>query len=599
MTRAYNLLYQDNITKLPVTHKYIKFSPANLAEVNRLHETDFILVDFPLHMEVIEMGDYYLPHGVPFATGIPDFYTVLKHNEVLPTVTHTVLEELVLAPYLSLLTYVAYQLSGEEHEGLPGLGTPGFSPTFCDPDCTYSLCCSFAGFPCEGPAPAFCNDVTTDCNPWPGVGTGDWPACLEIEEEEEEDLDLNACGCALQARRKPGGCIRVEDTQLPDNDFIDGQNRHMEGVNNVRVIWYDGWFSLKKTWTDENGCWQLTNHRERGKAYMWVSFTNDLIHVRSGLGTTWNLSYLLIPVLDYRGSFSGGTYNNIETNYTLWDVQGSKAHRRWGASHIMNGLPDFRDRISADGFDMPPTNLDVFMNMSDSPASNAPMFDHLTNNQVNDILNNGFVSNFAFSNLFGQLTDAQWEDMVWDMFLRVDDRTSDDIYETLYHEFFHAAHFNRVGGVYWIDLIVAEVLAGGWGDENSANAGLIAFCESIAEHIGWTYTHDRYLNRHSNGGTRTWERRLEEIRNRTTNHVPIGLYHDLKDAIPDIINPCDRDPVLCGPMPDNVDGFTDAQMLVLVNPLVTNMQIYEALIGTLVPGSGNTQADVNLLFNGY
>ena len=555
------------------------------------------------------MGDYYLPHGAPFETTIPEYYTVVENDVVLPPITHTVIDELVLAPYTSLLTYVAFYLSGEEHEGLPGFGNPNLSPLSCPPnleECPSGLCCLFENIACDTDpeqVPDYCyEELTFSCNPWT---SGSWPECLDLDDDNDGPGPLTGgCSCAASyPTRHPAGCVRVEDTELPNNTLVDGQPMHMEGVNNVRVIWWDGWLGLKQTWTDANGCWHI-DHREKGKAYMWVVFKNNDLRIRSGLGSTWNIAYLVAPIWDYIGQFGGGTYNNIEVNYTMWDQQGSKAHRRWGAANIMNALPDFRNRITNDGFNAPPSDLDIFLIM-DGPTSNAAMLDHMSENPLNAIIDAGFFDIFGFSNNppFGDLLESPVaEALFWDLIFNVNLNNSDDLYELLYHEFFHASHFDRVGSEYWSFLFIAEALAGGWGNENSLDAGRIALCESIAEHIGWTYTHDRYGVNNSLLGI-TWETRLEEIRNRILNHVPIGIYHDLKDGMNGMMNACDRlsspPTPRCGPIVDNVSNFTDAQMLSLLQSNVETVDEYLTLLSTFITTTGNNQADYDDLLNSY
>ncbi|MCB0571970.1 MAG: hypothetical protein KDC66_19525 [Phaeodactylibacter sp.] len=44
--------------------------------------------------------------------------------------------------------------------------------------------------------------------------------------------------------------------------------RLLEGVNDAKVIWWDGWLGIKTAQTTESGCWRIDGHRESGKAYM-------------------------------------------------------------------------------------------------------------------------------------------------------------------------------------------------------------------------------------------------------------------------------------------------------------------------------------------
>lgn len=632
MTRAYNLIYGEQPSQLPITHRYAKFTPSTLAQIRTLFESDLTIVDFPLHREVIQMEDYYLPDGGAGSSGgpgqtgnngvsyqgigehdplpgiVPEYYTVLEYDQEIPAVPHTVLDELVLAPYVSLLTYVAFRISGEEHEGLPEIGTPSVNaggPDYedCEDTCPEDfLCCLFEeGISCAESIPTFCVMATWDCNPWQYIGNGVWPECLLINGSEENDDDPplpSGCTCLSWPNRNPAGCVRVEDTHLPVNSFTEGQNRHMQGVDGVKITWYNGWFSFATTWTDENGCWRI-DREEHGKAYMWVTFQNDQLGVRSTLGNTVNIFLFFFPHRDFVGEIGGGTYYNIEVNYLMWAVPGSRAQRRWGASNVMNGLQEYRQRASADNMTLPPNILDVLINHGE--GSSAPMLDHLYGADILDIIDAGF-DEINFGNIIGDAFELSFENAAWDVLISVDEGNSDDLYETIFHEFAHASHFAQVGSNFWSELIVFEILAGGWGTENSLGAPLIALCESWAEHIGESYTHDRYGAANSGGGpTDTWQTELEETRNNTPNHVPIGLYHDLIDDVPDVNPACeDNDGTSCGPIVDNVSGFSNGEMFSLLTPFIDNVDLFRLSVeNNLLPGSGNTLADLDALFDSY
>ena len=133
----------------------------------------------------------------------------------------------------------------------------------------------------------------------------------------------------------------------------------------------------------------------------------------------------------------------------------------------------------------------------------------------------------------------------------------------------------------------------------SSDAGRLAICESWASHLEHVYTDRAY------GGNNSipfdWQIRLERTRNHRLNHVPIGLHFDLFDNQNDLNDACDR--VIgsgCGPIADNVAGFTNGELFSILDENTTDPDIYQArVINDLLPGSGNTVADVNALFNSY
>ena len=92
---------------------------------------------------------------------------------------------------------------------------------------------------------------------------------------------------------------------------------------------------------------------------------------------------------------------------------------------------------------------------------------------------------------------------------------------------------------------------------------------------------------------------LEELRNDSPNHVPIGLHLDLFDNMPDANNACDRDGG-CGPIIDNVAGFANGQLFSLLDANTDDPDIYPVrILNELLPGSGNMAADIDALFNSY
>ena len=131
MTKAWNLLYRQSVPKLPVTDYYLRFCPESLGQVELLVESGIPFFDFPLGHEVVELGDYYPQEGLDPAA-IPCFYAVVPAEQALPAVPYEVLDDLVLAPYSSLLAYAAYRISGRRHEGFPGVADDPRSPLIAE-----------------------------------------------------------------------------------------------------------------------------------------------------------------------------------------------------------------------------------------------------------------------------------------------------------------------------------------------------------------------------------------------------------------------------------------------------------------------------------
>lgn len=401
---------------------------------------------------------------------------------------------------------------------------------------------------------------------------------------------MNGCGCEVtQNRRHPGGCIRVEDTELSNNNNI----MTFMPVRRVKVIAKDTWFGESETWTNDNGCWQILEEF-RNNAWIWVKFKNDRCKIRgagAGIGAVWEW---LTPVKDYIGKLEGPTFNNTVTNYRMWGDQGSNAHIFWGAATVNNAVHEFHDYAAQDGINPPKDNLDIYIGRNHrSGAAYMGSQYRLAANL------NGALTSF----LLWTITAA----FLPEVYIGININTSDRQKRLAYHEIAHASHYSQVGLAYWDELVKAEaraILSGGndesHGNSTSPDAGRIALCESWAEHIGMSYAHRSYpLVTQTSIGI-TWERWLEETWNETTNHIPIGLYHDLADNSNDVNQACDQDGNGCAIIDDQVRGFTNQQMFsCLTNDITDPDAFIVRLIANHLAATPNTAIQVNNLFSQY
>jgi len=111
----------------------------------------------------------------------------------------------------------------------------------------------------------------------------------------------------------------------------------------------------------------------------------------------------------------------------------------------------------------------------------------------------------------------------------------------------------------------------GIGDE--PNAGFVAVAESIANH----------LEGEIGGRSASF---MERIQFEDNLYIPDGLYWDLNDAMVDAT------------VPDNISGFTRAQMFNSLVPNVASIPTYRDQLQPDLP-PGNNLADYNTLLNFY
>lgn len=93
MATAHRDLYNSSVNKMPVTHRYIKFMPADEEEYRELMNMDLVFYDYPLEYEVLEMGDYYQDIT---GNNFPVLYSIVKNGVMLPDVPYQVVDELYL-----------------------------------------------------------------------------------------------------------------------------------------------------------------------------------------------------------------------------------------------------------------------------------------------------------------------------------------------------------------------------------------------------------------------------------------------------------------------------------------------------------------------
>lgn len=521
----------------------VKFMPRSYEDVKKLfRDTLLILFDFPLSMEVIEMGDYYIEPGTQ--DEIPAFYCIVSEDQNLPEgIPFEVVEKyaylydkplLIVESFRStgnfeyVNDYIAYEdFSNDDIEILTGIEPPMIE---CPPECPPVLVQSDDYDPSTG---SFVYEWICDCNPDGGGGGIDPPT--------------NDCGCPVYTdQRKPGGCINVENNSI----------NNMEGVNKVRVIIKDYRYGRAyQTWTDANGCWKY-NKRFKGRMWMWVEFLNADSAERC-YRNNWKPWEWLIPVKDKVGTIWGPNFNDVEVIYNHWGNQtDTQAQRYWGAATVNNEVQIYLDET--DDIDRPPVLLDVLLlpNRGDGSA----------------IMGTYWPSAAAAS-------------LIPDVTIGIDNRNRNEQDELCFHEIAHTSHFSQVGFEWWSHLIVqkisnAIVVDGNtftfegdpWGEGDEPDAGYVALAESWAENVSTDLT--------SNS---------QEGIVFVNGYIPMGLYEDLEDDTPwETVRG----------IRDRVSGFSRAAMFNSLNSNVTTVNQYQFdLIGSLP--AGNTLTDYNDLFRAY
>ncbi|MEP6646487.1 MAG: hypothetical protein ABJC12_05320 [Saprospiraceae bacterium] len=538
-TAAYNELYNPDITSLPVTNFYIKFTPNTHEQLELLSNSELNIVEFPLDREVTHLGDFYIEHGTPRDQIVP-MYAVVTPGQVLPQVPYTNLANLYLG-------------SSDEALVRQALRRKGYNPD----DIGYVI------------------EPNVDGGGGGGGGGGG-------------EFTTNSCGCQVYSdSRKPGGCIKVKDVQK--NTF--------QGVRQVRIVIKDSFFDFHTAYTDDAGCFKV-NSRFFGNAFMWVHFNSDSGLKIRGVKTGWaSIVQWIFPVKHHLGTIRGPYYNDIQVKYDSWSDEGSDAHVYWGAATVGNAVHEFHDFAVSDNINPSPSHLDIFVGKHLRYGYTLMTGQY----EIAAAIGLGISGALFWTGPFGQIAAniATASILLYlpDVFVGINYHNSDELKELTYHEIAHSSHYVNVNIGYWDALVWAEIVAGGHGSSSSPNAGLISLVESWAEFVGETYAHRTYLNLNTSQFG-SWLIQLERTRNESIHHIPIGFYNDLVDNSPDTgLFVCDQDFLNCGSIDDQASGFSISQMY---NLLTFNTSSPQEFKDKLIDGvQQSIKIQVNNLFNDY
>jgi hypothetical protein len=611
MTQAWNNLYEPDVNALPVTHLYVRFLPAGLEEMKTLQDLDIVLTTFPLDYEIVTPGDYY--HDPTISEDqITWLYAVVEPDFQFPAVQYEVLEELVNAPFKSELTREAFQLVGENYGANDRDGD-------CDPFCeNYPECLEQPELGCGEPAHNGSGGGWTPdppCTP----EDPDWPACLYLSGNTPGAV-TNSCGCPVSSnRRHPGGCVKVVDTELPANSTLeDGTAVHLDGVKQAKIIWWNGWFGLWTTETDDEGCWQI-QHEDHGIGMMWVRFKNDRAVIR-GMRNTRIEEYSR-AVTDFVGEIGGPYFDDIQVVYNVGGNSDSNSRLYWYAATGNNALWDFYQFAGADGIDVPPSGLDVLL-LNQGGGAAAPMLNKTGLNWAlyfgtSALLFSVFNVGIAPFNPILQalaLYAATWApDIIYNYDGGI--QNSDRVKEVFYHEYAHAAHFAALNNNgYWNDNIL--YIANNFLTNNNSPYGgrgtpgyqRCAIIEMWGHHIGPFYADRKYETNHSLTSSNDpftlemsrWKYRLERFIPDVGGNpsadawIPEGLFYDLYDD--NALNPMG---VADGILDPSVWGFEQSDFIHSIsNGSPVLMSDVEATVNTFLP-PGITSGMTRTIFSQY
>jgi hypothetical protein len=298
MTAAYNAFLGTQLTSVSVTHRYVRFTPGNEAQLALLDDSlELDLYTQPLDHEMLTDGDLYVAPGKTIED-LPYLYTVVPAGFSFPAhISYTVLSDLHL-PVGEAALYI------EELAESMALGASYSSATLPSDGPTETLITRQDVTMGNGEHPTWrhnyfdCYYRIDDPNPLcPGGGGGGINPPPPPPPPPATVCGLPPLTCVQSGY--PRGRIRVWDTQLNTCVPVHGA-----------TIKVKRWFRISTALTNESGAFSIAT-MYNNNAKVNVVFRNSEVSVKP-LRNRIGIRLSLFPVKASLGSFSGCGLNTVD-----------------------------------------------------------------------------------------------------------------------------------------------------------------------------------------------------------------------------------------------------------------------------------------------
>lgn len=457
LNQAYSLVYNGQTGNYGITHLYVKFKPTADSQYIDLMKSRLDLFDFPLTRQIIEYNDYY--YEWQDSGTYPQLYSVIEPGQSLPMVNYEVIDYLNLTIEDTLVMKMAAQLTGNLND------LPSIVPK---------------------------KDIEIEEGGGGGSGNGGGTG------------QNSACGCPKRHNREPSGCVMVWDTEY--SSFVP--------VKSLTVKVKDNWFKVKTTLTNINGCWNIPV-KHYGKVWVHFNFENDHVRIRSVHKSNRQIAMAWASTVKHHLQvIQGPIYNNIVTQYAMWNDNGSIAHVLWSSATTVNSEQEMRIFATQDYIQYPTRQLEIFIGHTESGNFGFAFMKNFLGKQLSKATIGASIGFSASAPVFwtkymnialpaklsiSALIADNVVPLIPDIMITDNFDLSDEFKQLTFHEMGHALHALRVGKLWWSELINLEIVHNEenglpYGDGNFNDADMVALTESWAEFIGTTYTHLIYSN---------------------------------------------------------------------------------------------------------
>lgn len=311
MVATYNIYYAANLLTVPVTHYYVRFSPATEAQLALLEDSlEVEIFDYPLNYEVIQDGDYYQQPGKG-VEDMPDFFAVVPNTFQFPAgVPHVILEELHFPHDDPILEALAESIAAGGHYN-------SYQINSGEPDIMMIRLENNARLINENNCECFPNPENLACIP-------PEPNCY-IPQPPTPPGGWQPPTPGPAPANTPSGYIRYQDNTA-------NIDRPLRGVE---VIAKRGRKSAK-AYTDNNGFFVMGRNFP-GPVKIIIKYrTSATVNVKPlRLQSRVRLS-LLTARQRYGGTYGVGVMNNLNIRIVAAGNIGTRQHMYWLAAHAVN-----------------------------------------------------------------------------------------------------------------------------------------------------------------------------------------------------------------------------------------------------------------------
>jgi hypothetical protein len=424
---------------LPVTHLYVKFSPSNYRELDRLEKENIELFDYPLDQKLISEGDYYTAPGKNIED-LPDYYAVVPADYPFPP--------------------------GLSHVAIEKMHIPDNDQ------------------PWEEEALRLTNNLDMD-----PANVHGYPFLEEIPQQKTgHDNPGGSNTPSANCSHHPAGIIMVQNELTNDYNY--------RPVQHVKIV-VRRLFKVESLYTNDNGEFHCKKYF-KNKYTILVKFKNDLATVSRM--RPWAIHEQFFPIKINFGKWSNLDCQH-EFKITHPAVTGTVATSHWCAATTFNGVREHRMMCMDEKVGVPPKDLNIMLSSKKgSGHGNTYMLNKLLHSSIaynaSEELIPGLLllwspisAGLAFLGM--EAFKARSPDIKYGYGGEAQYLTTDRYDELVYHELSHASHYSQVGNNWWLKLGIAESKnpgSGFYGDCCTPRSFMIALAE------GWAYFMGHYLS---------------------------------------------------------------------------------------------------------